>query len=184
MQASGLAQDGVEVGQHFGRVPILGANDLAQDFAVTVDDVGFGIHDRAVVDGGPFGGVTRGREVDAVLLEESAVGGFVFIDTDAEDDSIARGDALLELHESGSLFDARRAPGGPEIEDDDLALILRKLGGLAIGEGEADVFGGLSGHRRFALAIVRQREKGQNGEGKGHAAPSHQFTESGVHIEL
>lgn len=180
----GLAEYGVKIGEHPGGVPVLGADDFAEDLAATIDDVGFGVHDRAVVDGGFLAGVAGGGIVDAVLLEKSAVGGFVFIDRDTEDDAVTRGNALLEVDEGGSLFNAGRAPGGPEIEDDNFALVLGKGGGLAVGEGEIDVFGRLSGDGGFTLAVVGKREECEYGEGESHAAPSHDFAKQGIHIEL
>ena len=116
-----------------------------------------------------------------VLPEESAVGGFVFIDRDAKDDAVARGDALLKLDEGGGFFDARRAPGGPEIKDDDFSLILLEAGGLAVGERELDIFSGFSGHGGFALAIVGEGEKVNDAEGESHAAPSEHFAHDGIH---
>jgi hypothetical protein len=51
------------------------------------------------------------------------------------------------------FVNARRAPGGPEIQQDDLAAKVRKARGLAV-EGVGKVFGGASAEAGFALAVV------------------------------
>src|SRR5258708_36856631 len=77
---SGLAEEGVEVRQHFGGVPLLVADDFAGDFAVPVDDVGFGDHGGPVGlgDGGAVvfgGGGAGGGGAGGLGLEEFSVGG-------------------------------------------------------------------------------------------------------------
>lgn len=54
-----------------------------------------------------------------VLDEEAAVDGVVFVLTDGDDGDI--GHLTMKLNEAGKLFDAGRTPGGPQVEDDDVA---------------------------------------------------------------
>ena len=133
---------------------MLGADDFAGDFAVAVDDVGFGDHGGAVVVFDFFHcGVREGYETYLLIQEELFVGGMVVVDAYAQDHAIARGDVLFEVVEGGSFFDAGRAPAGPEIQDDDFAVEVGEAGGLA-GEVEREVFGGLAGDGGFALAVA------------------------------
>src|SRR5271155_5121679 len=113
--------DGFEVGHHIGAGPILGADDFAVDAAVAIDDVGFRVHGGAVVEGDLLGGVTEGGEGEGGGFEEVVVGGGVVVHADADDGGAEWGDALLEGVEGGGFIDAGRAPGGPEIQQHDLA---------------------------------------------------------------
>ena len=179
----GLAEDGVEVGGHFGRVPILGADDFAGDLAVAIDDVGFRVHHGAVIESRFLGRVAGGWVVNAVILEEFAVGGLVFIDADAENNAITRGDALLKLDERGRFLNARRAPSGPEIQDHNFAAVIGEFGGLAGAQGQGDFFGGFAGDGGFALAVVGESKEGQDEKSKAHAAPSQDSPDEHIHIK-
>src|SRR5882757_3311838 len=86
----------VEVGEHFGRIPLLVADDFAGDFAVAVDDVGFGDHYGAVGlgDRGAIffcGGIAERRVADGVIEQEFFVGGVVFVGGDTKYDRVVRG---------------------------------------------------------------------------------------------
>jgi hypothetical protein len=133
---------------------LLGADDFAGDFAVAVDDVGFGDHGGAVV---VFDllhrGVGVGYETYLLIEEELFVGGMVVVDAYAQDHAVARSDVLFEVVEGRGLFDAGWAPAGPEIQDDDFAVEVGEAGGLA-GEVEREVLGGFAGDGGFALAVA------------------------------
>src|ERR1700722_1131196 len=112
----------VEVGEHFGGIPLLVADDFAGDFAVAVDDVGLGNHRGAVGfgDAGAVffrGGIAIGGVVDSVFEQEFFVGGVIFVGGYTQHDRVVRGDVLLQAVERGRLFDTRPAPGTPEIEN-------------------------------------------------------------------
>ncbi len=103
-----------------------------------------------------------------VLGEEAAVDLLVLVSGDGDDGK--RGVALLKREQAGQLFDAGRAPGGPEIEHDGAAAELREIDGTGrVGDGEqrggpADVAGVL------AAVAGDGQEKGceQDGEGFAH----------------
>jgi len=63
-----------------------------------------------------------------VIDEVLAVGIGVGIEADGEDDDV--GHAALEVDEVGELFDAGRAPAGPEVEDDGFASVIAEADGL------------------------------------------------------
>jgi len=122
-----LGEKGVEVGAHFGGVPLLEADDFAGDFAVAVDYVGFGEKRGAVGegDGGDAflgGGVTIGGKGYALVDEEFGEGEGVFVSGDAEDEGIARLNVFLQAIEGGGFLYAGWAPAGPEIENDYFAV--------------------------------------------------------------
>lgn len=60
-----------------------------------------------------------------VICEEFAVDVGVLVHADCDDGDV--GHALLHFEQAGQLFDAGGAPGGPEIEDDDLAAQLAQI---------------------------------------------------------
>src|SRR6185437_12704889 len=70
-------------------------------------------------------GVSDGKEVDMIPGEEAAVNRFVLVLADGNDDDI--GHQAMELDEAGKLFDAGRAPGGPQVKDDGMAAEFAQL---------------------------------------------------------
>src|SRR5262250_448201 len=109
-------QQGVEIGGHIGAGPVLGADDLAIDASVAVDDVRVGIHRRAVGQRDFPGCVAISRKGEIVSLAKIFVGGFIVVDADAEDGAAHRLDTTLQLIERRGFVDAWRAPSGPEIQ--------------------------------------------------------------------
>jgi len=153
----------LEVGHHFGRGPVLGADDFAVEFAVAGNDVGFGDHYGAVFDGGFLGRLAGVGIVDVVGEEELVVGGSVFVLGDAEDGAAERGDFILEGDEGVGFVHAGRAPGGPEIEEDNLAAEVGEASGLAV-ESEGEIGSGSAAKTGGALAIVGADEKDYESE--------------------
>jgi hypothetical protein len=148
----------IEVGEHFGGVPLLVADDFAGDLAVAVDDVGFRDHYGAVGFGDGASiffcrGIPIGGIADRVIQQEFLVGGFVFVGGDTEYDCVMRGNVLLKAIETGRFFDAGLAPRAPEIEDDDLAPQVGEVCGFAI-ESEREVASSRAGDRGLSLAIA------------------------------
>jgi hypothetical protein len=165
----GLAQEGVEICEHLGGVPLLEADEFAGDLAVTVDNVGFRDHGGAVGNGDwgflvSGGGIAIGGERDALVEKELLVGCVVFVGRYAHDHRVPRSNVLLKPVEGGCFLDARRAPGGPEIEDDNLAAEIGEVSGLA-GKLQGKIAGGCPGDGRLALPIAGQ---GKNQNNAGH----------------
>ena len=95
-----MTEDCVEVRQHFGRVPLLEADQLAGNLSVTIDDVGFRVHRSAV---GlrdwrvlVFGArIAISGENDRLILQEFVVGGLILIRGHSDNDGVARRDVFL-----------------------------------------------------------------------------------------
>lgn len=114
-----------EVIGDLGAGPVLGSDELAAEDAVSVDDVGFGDLDGAVEGIDAAIGIADGDEVYVMLDEESVVDLVVLVGGDGDDGEL--GVALFEGEQAGELFDAGSAPGGPEVEDDDVAAVLGEV---------------------------------------------------------
>jgi len=131
-----------------------------------VDDVGF--RRAGGVEGvvGLLGEVEDGGDAgDVVIGDVLLIGVGVGIEADGEDDDV--GHAALEFDEGGELLEARRAPAGPEIEDDNFALVLivTKADGLGAvvdddGRGVFADLGGMQG----AVAALEAEHRAQSTE--------------------
>ncbi len=73
---------------------------------------------------------------------------------------------MLQLIERLSFFQARRAPGSPEIQQDHFAAKVGKMGGLAV-EREGEVLGGLSVQAGLTLTIIGTREQEEQARNEG-----------------
>lgn len=139
----------LEAGEIFGNfllVPIDGTDELSLNDAATIDDVGFRKFEGTVArcDGSIYAlvssgaGIANGEQVDAMVFEKFVIGVGIIVHTHGENGNIGVLEFLLHLDERGHFFDARRAPGGPEVQNDDLAAKLVKGNRmLAILDGES-----------------------------------------------
>lgn len=162
-----------QVVEDFGIGPVLGADEFAADDPVSVDDVGFG-RPRCVEgiaglvveidDGGDAGDVV----VDQVL----AVVGLGGVEGDGDDSDV--GHVALELDEGGELLCTGRAPAGPEIEDDDLALFFV----LAEGHGLSAVVDGDFGGAFADLSGVGGAIAGKQAAGNRQQATEQETADS------
>jgi len=149
--------EAIDEGADLGVRPVGVAYDLAADDALAVNDIGLGPALGVVELCGALGGVADGGEVHMAAEDEAAVGVGVFIDADAEDGEI--GTVVVELDEGRHLLDAGRAPGGPEVEQDNLAPVAGEMdGGGSIEDGEV---GGRLVHLRRARAAITGGGEGQ-----------------------
>jgi hypothetical protein len=152
-----------EVAFDFGTGPVLGADELAADDAVGVNDERFRGHGGAVGGVGEPGGVECGGDGEGVALEEGAVGGGVLVKGDSEDADA--GHLLLKGDEGGKLFKAGGAPGGPEVEDDHVAAV----GGEGV-RGEVERGGGFAEEAEGRVAGVAAGECGEREQGESEEA--------------
>ncbi len=119
----------------FGAGPVLRADELAPDFALAVDDVGFGRACGAKGEVALLRLIVDGEEVDVVVGEELVVGVDVVIEVHAENDDLRH--LFLEIGERGQFLKAWGAPGSPEIEDDYFAVVVGEADGSgAVNNGE------------------------------------------------
>src|SRR5262249_34449348 len=97
-------------------------------------------------------------EINLVLDQEALVGGGVFIDAHAEDESILCLDMSLKSLEGIGFGDAGRAPARPKIENHYFAFEVGKASGLSV-ELERKIVRFLSGDGCFAHAITGHGEE-------------------------
>ena len=169
MTAFFLRLELAEVVEDLGTGPVLGRDELAAEDAARVDDVGFGNLDGAVEVGDAGGGVAQGEQVHVVVEEELPVDGRVFVLADGENGDLR--EAALESHEAGHLYDAGRAPGGPEVEDDDVAAEAGEVDVLrAVGEGEDGC--GCADARGVVSAVAGGQRERTEGEKKNCGSKS------------
>ena len=162
-----------EVAGDLGAGPVLGVDELAAEEAVLVDDVGLGDLGSAVELVDAAVGVSDGGDLDVVIGEEATVDVVRLVHGDTDDGEV--GHLLVEFEEARKFFDAGRAPGGPEIEDDGFAAKLSEVDGLfAVGDGE--LRGGLGEGLRVIAAVAAEGQQGeregsreQGSAGEGHA---------------
>jgi hypothetical protein len=173
LRLAALAQDDSlevsEVVEDFGCGPVLGADEFAADDAAGVDDVGFGGA------GGVEGVVGLLREVedsgdagDVVVGDVLAIGVGVGVEADGED--LDAGHAALEVDEGGEFLEAGRAPAGPEIENDNFALVLILAKADGLGAVVDDDVGGLFTNLGGVVAAVA----GKQGTGNSQQATEKQ----------
>jgi len=100
-----------------------------------------------------------------VVFDELAVGVLVDVDADGDDGDSLGLHAALHFDEGGDFFDAGSAPGGPEVEDDDLSAKLAE-GDFVLGvlNGEVGCGGADVGRARSGVAGGKS-EKGDEGGG-------------------
>lgn len=113
-------------------------------------------------------GVADGEEVDFVVGEETVIGVAVDVDTDAHDGDTFVLETLLELDEGRHFLDAGRAPGGPEIQNQNLALKVAEVN-FAVGILHDEFGGGGPDVRRTGATVAAGEEQGK-GEKNGGAS--------------
>lgn len=184
-----LGQEGVKVGGHFRRVPVLRPDNLADNFPLAVNHVRFWIHRCAVILGNGRAMIVvcarvaiRG-EIHSMIANEVFVFRLILIGSNTKDHTVSGGNVLFERNQAGDFFHAGRAPASPKIQNHDLATKVGKMRGLPV-KLHGEIFGGFSGDGGFALAVVREGKESQDGKRKTHAAPGEEFAEEGIHMKL
>ena len=167
-----------EIGSNFGVGPVRVADDFAADYALTIDDVGFGPAVGAVELRDFLVGIADGVQIDVEAREEAAVGAGIFVDADGEDGDV--GAVVMELHQGRCLLNAGRALAPPEIQQYDFAAVVGKMNGIfAVVDGE------VGGHpvsihgRRTAVARRGKCEHQQKAESDQTRKPHVSIIRSG-----
>ncbi len=123
-----------EVAGDLGADPVLGADKLAPDDALPVEDESFRRARGAEGEIGALGAVEQCAHSDVVVDHVLAVGLRILVKADRQHNNA--GHLLLQLGERWPLSQAVGAPGRPEVEHDDLAAKLVEREGMgAIGNG-------------------------------------------------
>jgi hypothetical protein len=150
-------EDRVEIGSHFGAGPILRADDFAIEAALSVDDVGFGVHRGAVIHRDFFGGIAIVGKAKLIGLQKILIGILIFVEADSEDCAAEWSDPALQRVQRRRFVDARGTPCGPEIQDDDIAFEIGEARRFAV-KRKREVFFGLTAKAGLALTVVGARE--------------------------
>lgn len=182
LQPKLLLDERLEIADDLGAGPILGGDKFAAEDAVFVDDVAFGDLAGSVEGLDAGGGVADGEEIDVVLLEEALVLVGIFILTDGDDDDL--GKLVLEGEQAGKLLDAGGAPGGPEVDDDDMTAEAGEIGGVgAVGEVEGECraayFAGV-----IAAVAAGCHEKGEKGTEDGRKESARGEMQGELHVPI
>ena len=161
--------------------PIDGSDELAQNRALAVDNVGLRHFDRAIALRnrsqnafvGSLAGLTDGEQVDAVVLQERVIIIAVVIDTYRQYHNVfSLGlHSPLQFDQGRHLFDARRAPGGPEIQNYNLAAILAKSDAM-VGVPNRKIRRGFPDFGRLGAVVAaccaEGGQAGENESGNAH----------------
>ena len=138
------SEQAIDLLQHLGGIPNLIGDEFFDYFAVAIDQVAFGILDCAVPEVDFLVGVAGGEVGERGALEEGFVELLVLIDADTEDDEAFGSQLCFEVVEAGDFFDAGRAPGGPEVEEQDFAAEVAGGDDFAGIGGDAEIGGGVA----------------------------------------
>lgn len=142
--------------------PVGCANKLAADNAVAVDDIGFRPHVGVKEACGTLIWIANRDQVNVAIADEVGVGAGVLIDTDSDNGDIRV--FAMELEKRRQFFHAGTAPGGPEVEQNDLAPIVGKMDGrVTVRDGKVRCDFTSLGRVRTAVA---PRDHGQGHERK------------------
>jgi len=126
---------GLEERANFRARPVLCADKLAADDALTIDDVGLGpLFGVVELCGGLFG-VADGDQVNVAASEEAAVRIGIVVDGNGENGQV--GLVVVEIEQGRHLGDAGGALRPPEIEQNDAAAVSGEMNGsAAVGDVE------------------------------------------------
>src|SRR5262249_55563326 len=161
--------------------PIDRSDELAQDHATAVDDVGLRHLDRAIAfrnrsqDAcrGLLACLTDSEQVDAMVLQKLVIIVGVVINAYRQYHHVfsLRLHSPLQIDERRHLFNARRAPGGPEIQHYDLPAILAKADAM-VGVLNRKIRRGFPDLRRLGAVVTAGRAEGCN-RGKNEGGNAH-----------
>jgi hypothetical protein len=154
-----------QVVHDFRLAPIDGADKFAPQNALAINDVGLRKLECPVKIIALLGRIANRQQVHFVFLEKVPICALVGVDANGQDFDAFIFHFLLHLDQRRHLIHARRAPGGPEIEDHDLAAKLIEADfAVVILNGE---FGGRGPDPGRSTASVTARQ-GQDEDGEGY----------------
>ncbi len=113
-------------GRDAGVLPIHGADEFFGHPAILVDDVCFGELECSVAVGEGAVRVAEDRKREVLASGKVLQGSSIRVHADAQHGYTLLAHGFGELLEAGSLLDAGRAPGGPEVQHHHLARVIVK----------------------------------------------------------
>ena len=157
------------------RGPVDGSDELAPHHTVAINNVSFGKFERAIERVALLAGIAHRYKTDVVIFEELIVSTLINIHADRQHRDPFGFHAPLHLNERGHFFHAWRAPRGPEVQHDDLAVIVAELyGALGILDREIRGLGTDAGRAGSAVAGAEHDQQRQNqGVAEGISKASH-----------
>ena len=135
--------------------PVLRADEFAADDSVAIDDVGLGPHIRMKQIGGRLLRIAYRNQIDMAIAEKARIGVGIFINADRNYDNI--GILMVELEQRRHLLDTWWTPCSPEVEQHNLAAIVRKVDRRdAVVDREIRRFEASLGGMRASIATRKQ----------------------------
>src|SRR5712692_5955346 len=168
------AQQGLQVGNQLGAVPVLRPDDFPCDPPVAVDDVGFRVHEGAVMRGNLLRGIAVGGEADLVFPQKVFIRGGVFIHADPQHHAALRAELPVQPAERSHLGNAGRTPGGPEVEHDDPSAQVHESRGVPV-QFEREIGRLAARDARLALAVAGRRKDQHDRHRRAEREPAEQF---------
>lgn len=143
--------------------PDLRADEFAAKHAAAINHVGFRISGGSVKFGRVMGGITYGHNAGhGMRSKKVGIGGGVIIVTDGKDNHLRV--LLSQGDQRGQFLTAGAAPGGPEVQDDEVALVAAEAYGLrTVSDGE--VWRGLAELLGFGAAVATGGGKQEHRQG-------------------
>ncbi len=139
----------------------IGADKFAAQHALAVDDVSLGKLESPVKVVALLVGIAHGEQVHVVRLQEILVCALVGVNAHGQHFNALAFHSLLHLHQGWHLFNAGRAPGGPEIQHDHLAAQFVEADfAVAVLDGEVRGRGPDAG--RAAAAVTAGQAQGED----------------------
>jgi len=117
------------------------------------------------------GGIAVRLENNTVIAKKFLVHGWIFIGSHAKNNAVPRSDVFLQPVQARSLFDARRTPSSPKIQNHNFAVQVGKMSRLAP-KLHRKIFRALTYNSCFAVPVTRQRKNHNDAQEGRQASPS------------
>src|SRR3569833_1091911 len=159
-RSAAVSEHGFDKLHHLRRIPGLGRDELLDHLAVLVNQIAFRILDGAVGEIDFLVGIARGLVRERKALQEVLIRVLVFIDADAEHYQSYGRELAGHLDARGNFVEAGDAPGGPEIQEQQLAAeIARGVSAAGIGS-DGEIGSGVAGvHDDFVKRVIKGAAK-------------------------
>lgn len=120
----------LDIGANLGAGPVLRAYEFAANDTISVDQVALGEDIASIALVAHLVAISDGEQVNVVVDEELVIDGGVFVGAHGEHNQLRH--LMMQIDERRKLYEARRAPCCPEVEQDDLSSVSAKLHRLGV----------------------------------------------------